>query len=187
MSRNVTTQIMSEVAKRVISPRIFVKLDLKTTPLFLWSGLGDISWSASTWQGAGELLGLSNIVEHTDGTASSSILSLTGVPSSMVALAYSEEYQGRTAEVWFGTVDDAGAVIADPVRILFGTMDTLSDETDATTSTFALSVQKGNLDQRLLRVWRLTDEHQRFLYPGDKGLQFVAGLAEKPIRWGASS
>ncbi|MCK5041713.1 MAG: hypothetical protein KAR62_05440, partial [Sphingomonadales bacterium] len=36
----------------------------------------------------------------------------------------------------------------------------------------------------LTRVFRFTDQHQRSLFPGDKGLEFVTDTSLSEIRWG---
>lgn len=184
MVRSLTPAIEAEIEKRSVSPRYFVELDMASTTLRMWSGVGNISWNSVTWVGGGDLANVSAVEENTDGTISSVTLTLSGVDPNLTAMAYSDEYQGRAAHIWLGFVDEAGGIIDLPIKFLTGVMDTLSDQTDSEMSIYQLVVQKGSSNQRIERVWRYTDAHQKHIHPSDTSFRFVAGLSERILAWG---
>lgn len=185
MARDITSAMAAQLAAAQLTPLILVELQFRSATARNHNGLGDFVWNGNTWTGTGDHISVS-VEENTDGAASQAVLMLAGVRSSLVATAYSDEYQGRVAQIWIAALDASGAMVLDPVSILYGIMDTIADADDGDSATFALTVQTQMLDQRFARSWRLTDAHQKELFPGDKGLEFMAGLAQKVLKWGAS-
>ena len=55
------------------------------------------------------------------------------------------------------------------------------------TSTIELTVESRLIDLQRQRERRFTDADQKYFYPGDTGLQYVAGLQDQVIYWGAST
>lgn len=186
MSRDLTGDMQSEVQAPVLRPVLLVKLDYRTAPVFLWNGFGPLDWNGDQYTGAGTLLSLNSIEEATDGHAAAASISLSGIGSNDVAIAYSDEYQGRTAQIWIGAMDEDNALIDDPFLVLSGIMDSLSDSDDGQEVVYTLVVQSALLDQRRVRAWRLTDELHKQLFPNDKGMEFVSSLPEKRIRFGSA-
>lgn len=184
MTRSLSTGMSNAVTASIVRPLLLAQLDFASQTVYLTNGLRDVSWDSQTWQAYGAFLGLQGGEESSDGRASQATLTLSGVLSSYVALAYSDEYQGRNARVWLAARDDSGNIIADPVPFIFGMMDSMADSDDGEKATIALTIVTQATDQRRSREWRLTDQHQQELFPGDKGLEFVAGLSQKKIKFG---
>lgn len=187
MARDMSADMSAELSAKLLRPLIFVELQFRSATTRNFNGLGTVHWNGQDWLGFGEFLAITESEENTDGTASRAVLSLSGIDPAYVALAYSDEYRNRPARVWIGAVDAAGAIVADPVPFIFGLMDSIADNDDPEATTYSLTIKTQAADQRFRRAWRLTDAHQQQLFPGDKGLEFVAGLASKKLVWGPSS
>lgn len=184
MSRDMSAGMEAEIQKPVLKPLLLAYADYRSGAVYTHNGRGTIAWDGHDWIGVGEFLSLDGFDENSDGSSSQATVTLSGVNDDQVAIAYSDDYQGRTAKLWLAAVDESGDLIADPVPIVSGMMNTMADQSSGDTATLQLTIETQMLSQRRTRNWRLTDGHQQLLFPGDLGLEYVAGLAQAKLNWG---
>lgn len=120
MTRDLSPAVVAEIAKPSIHPRFFVELDFLSAPVRLWNGLGQFEWDGKTWTGAGDLLGFDEIEEASDGSATTVTLTVSGIPSSLTGPIYQDQWQGRSAYIWFGMMRDTGPLLVsgDPITVI---------------------------------------------------------------------
>lgn len=150
----------------------------------VWTGYGDLTWDGNTYSGVGDLGNIGNIEETAEIAAKGTNFSLSGIPSSLIALALADAYQGRSAQLWIGALDTSGAIIVDPYQIFSGRMDVIEIQDGGDTSSISLSAESRLIDLNRSRERRYTDEDQRIDYPTDEGLKFIAALQNKVLLWG---
>lgn len=184
MSRGLSTGMETAVAADLVRPALFVHCDFDSGALNLWTGIGSILYGGRTYTGVGTLLNISGIEESTDLSAKGIKVTLSGVLSSLIAIARDEDYQGRELEVLFGAINATGDLISDPIIMFSGFMDTMTINDGGETATINLSVENRLIEFDRTRVRRYTAEDQQIDNPGDLGLEFVADLEEKEIVWG---
>ncbi len=187
MSRPVSGAFLTALTDQVVRPAIFFEGVFGPGTVRFWSGLGDVSWSGQTWTGAGTLLGLSSIDEPTDVVAAGFTVSLSGVPVDLVSAVLVDVLQGDAGRIWVGLIDVAGALIADPVLAAAGRLDQPVISEDGETCLIEVAYEGRLIDLYRPREWRYTHESQQQLYPGDRGFEYVAGLQDREIMWGAAS
>lgn len=188
MSRTLTAGMISACAAQQVAPAYFVEMIFDSTPLRLWSGSGNITWGGRTFTGTGDLGGISEIEESGKVAANGIELTLSGIPSGTISLALAEPYRGRRVYVWLGFFNTTTwALIADPVAVFAGRIDTMRIKDSGETATIALSCESKLIDMQRARERRYTYEDQVDLFAGDKGFEYVAGLQEKEIFWGRKS
>jgi hypothetical protein len=185
VSRDMSSAMSAELGAAVLRPVVFVYLDFLSAPVRMWNGIGNIEWDEEIWVGVGDLIDLGNIEEASDGTATSMVSTLAGVPSDLTAGVYQDQWQGREAVAWLGAIDADGALIEEPLQIRAGIMDSLGDSDDGQSAVFTMTIETPALDQGNNRAWRLTNETQQSFFPGDKGLEYTTVLSTVPLRWGA--
>jgi hypothetical protein len=187
MSRNIAAPTQAELAQPQLAPVLFVELDFVSGFVRMWSGVGPLSWDDKTWTGGGELLEVSSIEETTSIEATSASITLTGVPPTLVAVAYSDFSQGRPARIWIGLMNvTTGAVLADPVQIFAGRMDTIGDADSGDTATISVSAESNLTDLDRLRVRYYTDQDQQRLFEGDRSLRYIPSMQDRQITWGTA-
>lgn len=152
--------------------------------LNLWSGVGDLSYGGETYTGLGDLLSISEIKETADVQATGMNVSLAGVKSSLVTIAKDHEYQGRPLTVRLGAFDSSGDLVADPVIIFSGFMDTMTIAEAGQYSSITIAVENKLIAFERSKVRRYTAEDQKIDHPTDKGFEFVTAIVEKEIIWG---
>tara|TARA_R110000765_G_scaffold246159_2_gene348293 strand:- start:302 stop:871 length:570 start_codon:yes stop_codon:yes gene_type:complete len=152
--------------------------------LNLWNGVGDLAYGGNTYTGVGDLLAISQITETADVQATGINVSLTGVKSSFISIAKDHEYQGRALTVSLGAFDASGSLIADPVIVFSGFMDTMTISESGAYSTITVSVENKLISFERAKVRRYTAEDQKIDHPTDKGFEFVTAIVQKDIVWG---
>jgi len=68
--------------------------------VYLWSGVGPLSWGGHTWLGGGNLLGFSPIEETGETRAVGFQVSLSGMSQTMVSLFQQSLRSGRRGKLW---------------------------------------------------------------------------------------
>lgn len=184
MSRTLTSAMQTVATAEVVRPILLVQCAFDSDDLNLWSGIGDLTVDSVDYVGAGTLLSVSPVKESADLAANGMSVTLSGVTDPLISKARDEDYQGRELKIFLGAMDSANSVIADPVLIFSGFMDTMSIQDSADTATITVSVENRLIEFQRNRVRRYTAEDQKIDYPTDKGLEFVAEIAEKEIVWG---
>ena len=181
--RGLTNDMVTEVSASQLSPILLASLSF-ATPVHIWTGYGTITVNSTAYLGIGTLGSISPVEETTDLAARGISMQLSGVPTAMLAVALTENYQGRECSVLFGALEASGALVSSPVTIFSGRMDVMSINDDGQNATIGMSAENKLVDFRRPREVRYTDQEQKNLFPSDKGLEFVTAIQEKQIYWG---
>jgi len=187
MSRVLTSAFEVEIDADNLRPALFIKAEFDSGDLLLWSGLGEIVWGGDTYVGAGHLLNISAVQESQKLQASGLLFTLSGMPTSLVSIALTEEYQWRPITMWLAVMNTDYTVIADPYKTFAGKMDVMQISDDGQTSTMSVAAENNLIDLKSSKERRYTNEDQISEYPGDLGLQFMPTNADVQITWGKSS
>lgn len=184
MSRDLTTAMANAISDPHVIPCLFMQLETATTTVRYWTGIGSRSWNSQTWLGVGALIEMSPVEETASVEAKGLAFRIAGLPAAAVQEALNDIVYGKPGKVWFGVLDATGAIVADPKVLMSGKLDNCEvDEEDPLNCTIVLSIENKLADLQRPREWRLTHEHQQELYPGDKGLEYVASLVDKVVIW----
>ena len=184
MSRVLSNAMKEMAVAKVVRPIFLVRMVFDSSQLNIWSGVGDISFDSVTYTGLGDLLSISDIKETSDISATGINVSLSGVKSSLITIAKDQDYQGRELTVRLGAFNESGSLIADPVIIFSGFMDTMTIAEAGTYSTISIAVENKLVAFERSKVRRYTAEDQKIDHPTDKGFEFVTSIVQKEIIWG---
>lgn len=187
MSRNLTSAMESAVEADLVRPIVLVTCAFDSGDLNLWNGIGDLTVNFVDYVGAGTLLSIGEIAESSELQANGITVTLSGITDPLLAKARDEDYQGRELIVKLGAMDASNGVITDPITVFSGFMDTMVINDSEETAAIQVSVENRLIEFERTRIRRYTAEDQKIDYPNDKGLEFVAEMAEKEIVWGRSS
>lgn len=183
--RDLTTLMAAEVDKAALKPVIFVYAEFQSGPIYVWSGVGSISWNGQTWMGVGKFGSVGPMQETEDVAATNLTLTLSGIPSDLLGYALTEVRQGKLARVWLGAVDDNFNVIVDPYESFSGRIDVAAIDEGAESSVISITVESVLVDMQRDRSVFYTDQAQQAEFPLDKGFEYVPQLQEKSVRWGS--
>jgi hypothetical protein len=188
MSRDIKPGVTAESKKELVRPFVLVKLAfdngtsrVNSTNKSLTVDVDDDG--PQEFLGIGEMGSISPITESADLQPTGYTMELTGIPITHISSALNEDYQGRPVKVWLGFFDDSYQIIADPVLMFSGFMNTMSI-TLGDTATVVLTAENELIRWEAPRVRRYTNEDQQGEFPGDLGLEFVSQTVEKELIWG---
>lgn len=179
MSRNVDAAVIAAMSAGTFSPLILVELAFDAGDLNLWNGLGPITVDGIDYTGAGNLLAVTEMTETSKVEARGLQITLTGIPSAIVAVALGEPFQNRTCIVRIGFEG------SDATAILFkGKIDQMPIEEGADFSTITVLIENDMviLDRNKQMLYTYASHKSR--HAGDKFFSFVARLGRRPLNWG---
>lgn len=184
MSRFTDSANTSALSATVIRP--FLLLELELSPyVYLWSGLGNLSWNGQTWVGVGTLGQISAIEETVSVEAVGATFSLSSIPSDLLSDVLNYEFQNKGASLYLGFMDENLAMLADPEKIFTGTIDVVNVIDGGDSCILKMNVE--NVLRGLLRPRnkKYTSQELKKKYPTDLGLDYVADLQDATINWGS--
>lgn len=183
--RDVTAATVTEAQRSSGATMVvFVQLDFDVATHYLWTGVGTISWNGNDWQGVGDVGEVSAVEESSDLAAQAVTLTLSSVKPAFLAVAASEDTEGRRVRVWRGFLGDDGALVVDPVLLLDGRASGTPQVTLGESGKIELTVENRLQDWDRANGRRYTDVDQQRVFPGDLGLLFMSRTVEAQIPWG---
>lgn len=175
--------MQTEVAASLLRPVAFYEGEFASGTVRLWSGVDTISWNGQSWEGAGNLLGVSPVTETVDVRASGVSVSLSGNVSSLIATALNERRLGKPGKLWLGAMNASGAIIADPYLAFSGRLDQSRIVDGGEDCTIAMGYESRLAALERPRERRWTHEDQQIDFPGDRGFEYEADLPDQVIEW----
>ena len=109
-----------DAGHRSCGPRCSSQATFVTGPIYVWSGMGQITWNGQVWTGIGTLGSISTIEEGSTVAAKGITLTLSGIDASLLEEVMTEFQVGLPVSVTLGVFDANGALIADPVCCFSG-------------------------------------------------------------------
>ena len=165
---------------------VFVECLFDGGPVRIWSGVGPYVLNGDLFTGAGHFGGIDKIEESSgDVRAVGIAMTLSGIESSYISLVLQEHFQGRACTVWLAFFDLNWVLIPDVTVQFKGRMDYPVIEEGGDTCTITVNAESILIDLERPRVRRYTNEDQVALYPGDRGMEFIAAIQNKDTIWKA--
>ena len=184
MSRSLPAALSTELNATELKPFYAIELAFDSDTLRFWTGYGTIEANNEEWIGSGIVLTISTSSETTDLAANGINITLSGLDTSLVALALLENYRGRSAKLYIGALDAENQPVSDLYQVFAGRMDIMTIQEDGSTATISISIENVLIDLERPRARKYTNEEQLARYSGDNSLENVAKLADKQISWG---
>lgn len=185
MSRGISATIQTEVEKAAVRPAFLIEFHFDPIARF-WTGIGIINWNSVDWSGSGDVIKFTGVEETALVQATGIQFQLAGADAQLVSLALAEDVQGKPVNLYMAFIDSAGSILADPVGPFEYRMDTFDIDETPGASRITLSAESYLASLERARPRRYTHEDQQIEFPGDLGLEFVAGIQNKEIKWGQS-
>lgn len=156
-----------------------------TTPIYLTTAIIDIDYAGNTYVG-GRGVDV-EVVKDQGGELQQLRFSLSGVPSSYIALALSEPIQGKVVKVSTALMDPANDSILDVMPLWSGTLDQMPIKHGAEFSVISVTAESRGVSFSRPKGVRYTDSEQARLYSGDHCLEFLVSQAAHQDTWPSAS
>src|SRR4051794_4816798 len=100
-----TAGYLAAIQSAALRPALFVEANFTSGPIYVWSGVGSITWGGHTWTGRGALGAVSMIEEGATVEAKGIPLTLSGIDSPLLTGILDEFQVGLPAIVSLGLFD----------------------------------------------------------------------------------
>jgi hypothetical protein len=169
-----------------------------SSTVYVWTGLGNMTWNSMTFVGVGDFASVSAMSENSDVEAKGITIGLSGIPSDMMSEVLTEVRILGNVNIWLALFDNTGALIADPILSYQGKMDAPTLNDDGQTCTAQITVENVLVDLNRPRYRRYTDDDQQLDLAAtltalglpsattDTGFRWGPGIQEMQPYWGQS-
>jgi len=164
-----------------------VKAEFDTDDILVWSGTDDLIINSETYTGAGTLLNISNSEDNLELKSNGLVIGLSGMDTTVVNYALTENYQNRPITVFLGYVMGGTNEVAGTLTLFIGRMTSLVINDTPQGSTVTIDAENRLVDLDRPSNFRYTKESQNYLHSGDTGFNRVASMQDKQINWGKTS
>lgn len=165
-----------------------VKAEFDTSNILLHSGAGELTFNGEVYEGAGTLMGISDIEDSQELKSAGVTFSLSGMDTEVLGYALTENYQNRPISLWMLFMSGGTDHIVSSILIYRGRMTQINVEDNPEAgSTITVGTENRLIDLRRPSNLRYTKESQQYLYPGDTSLDGVTKLQDMEILWGRQS
>ncbi len=182
MPRSLTTAAKSATEAAHVRVVYLVFMDFSSGALYATTAPDQFVYGGNTYLGLGKLGRISTVAETGEQKAAGMQFNLSGIPAAQISIALTEHYQGRDVTVKMALLDADYTIIADPILIFSGLMDTM-DMTVGATAEIAVGAESRLSRWEKALGLRYNHAVQSVRYPGDLGLEFVEQMAEKELVW----
>lgn len=194
MSRDLTANVLTEIAKDNTFPFYLVEVDFdddvdpipQDNTVRLTSAYNDIEWNGETWSAVGHFLTFSPVQETVESRITKLNVSLSAVDQTRISDLFTMEYLNRPLRIYLGFIDVSDySIIVDPVLLFDGLMSSprINEDPDKGSSTISVEVVD-HWESFNVKPGRHTNsDEQQAIFPGDKGFEFVAKIPST-LKWG---
>ena len=182
MSRDIGAANLAHIAQDTVWPIALVKFGFGT-PVYVHSGLGNITYDGNTYVGVGDLGGVDGVEESEDISPTEILFTMSAIPSTYINEALDAGSYGDEITMYQGYRGTDGALVGDPWIVARGYFEHATIELGSVNKvTIAAQHELAILDERPGRRW--TDEDQQAEYAGDTGFSFAADMPNNKLLWG---
>jgi hypothetical protein len=164
---------------------VFVEATFASETVYLWTGMGSITWNGQTWIGVGSLGGISPMPDGSTVEAKGIILTLSGFDATLLPLVLNDYIPGLPVTVYLAGFND-NVLINNPIIAWAGYLDLPSAEIAGETATLSINCESRLIEMDNAPNRRYTADDQQRDYPGDLGFSFVNAEQEKTFYWGTA-
>ena len=193
MSRDLSSANATALDGALIRPIVFVELefDAPTGTLYIHDDIGPITakdWSgvSRTWDGVGDLGGLSKIDEGRDVSPYSVELMLTGIDATIASQVLTDDSVLRNVYILVGLLDEDRALVDDPHPMWAGYVD------DMQVAVGAESVIRVTCESQLAAFEKTNgrlqnDADHQAEFSGDQFYEYLPQMLDAKFRWGGKT
>lgn len=179
MARDLTPAMDAELVKAVKRPFLLSKIQTSEGPLLAWTGYGNLTFNSEVYLGVGRYGGVGTVEESSNLQPNGVAFSLSGIPSSYIAITVGKIKQGMDAFAWLGFWDSSlNQPVDSPYQIFRGLTDIPIINEDSNTSKITIECVNRLARLKIAKIFSYTTEDQKLIDPTDLGFFQVAALQE---------
>tara|TARA_Y100000816_G_C26020044_1_gene533631 strand:- start:151 stop:585 length:435 start_codon:yes stop_codon:yes gene_type:complete len=142
-----------------------------------------VSGSSVTYSSSDFLISVPSFTEETDVTKTSLQIALSGADQTFISTCLNENIVNDSVDIFRGLLDSTNALIADPVLLYSGNIDTFQIDESVTESTVILTVVSHWADFEKKSGRQTNNNSQQRFFSTDVGMDFSSQTV-LDIKWG---
>ena len=186
MTRSLTTATKNELATNNINPVHLITIGF-STPVNItdcsFPLTSSVSGSSVTYTASDFILGISNFTEETDVTKTSLNILLSGADQTFISTCLNENIVNDSVEIYRGLLDSNNSLIADPLLLYSGNIDTFQIDETETESSVTLTVVSHWADFDKKSGRNTNNNSQQRFFSTDVGMD-ISSQTVLDIKWG---
>ena len=186
MARTLTTAVKNELATNEIRPVHLISIGF-SRPVNItdcgFSVTSSVSGSSVTYSSSDFLISVPSFTEETDVTKTSLQIALSGADQTFISTCLNENIVNDSVDIFRGLLDSSNALIADPVLLYSGNIDTFQIDESVTESTVILTVVSHWADFEKKSGRQTNNNSQQRFFSTDVGMDFSSQTV-LDIKWG---
>jgi len=186
MTRTLTTAVKNELLTNEIRPVHLLTIGF-STPVNLTDNSFDItssiSGSSKTYTASPFLVSVPSFTEETDVTKTSLNINLSGADQTFISTCLNENIVNDTVEIFRGLLNSSNGLIADPLLLYSGNIETFQISESQTDSSVTLTVVSHWADFDKKSGRQTNNNSQQRFFNTDVGMDF-ASQTVLDIKWG---
>jgi len=184
MSRDIGSDNLTAASAKEVRPILLYQADFDAGVTRGWNGIGNLTALGQTWTGLGNLIAITSLEETYEIKATGFSVTLNGIASSMLSDALNANYQNKSMTIYLGFLNDAGALVDDPIVLMKGRMDVMNINNSGSVASIDVSCETRLIDFERPRRYTYTDSDQKQFYPNDRGFEHVSTIQDTEVLWG---
>ncbi len=181
--RTMTEAALAAVTAQTVHLCLMTEADFDSGSINMFTGYGTLTVGGKDYLGTGKILQISPAQETAELTASNATFQLSGIQEADIAIALTENYNGRPGRMKLGLFDSSGVIITDPIQIYSGRMDTGTLNDDPAKPVYTMTSETDLIRLNLSLVRNYTHEDQQIDYSGDTFFSRVPAMQNKTVTW----
>ena len=186
MARTLTTAVKNELLTNEIRPVHLLSIGF-STPVNLTDNSFDltssISGSSKTYTASPFLVSVPSFTEETDVTKTSLNIDLSGANQTFISTCLNENIVNDSVEIFRGLLNSSNSLIADPLLLYSGNIETFQISENETNSNVTLTVVSHWADFDKKSGRQTNNNSQQRFFSTDVGMDF-ASQSVLDIKWG---
>jgi hypothetical protein len=186
MARTLTTALKNELLTNDIRPVHLIEIGF-STPVYLtdcgFPLTSSISGTSRTYSASSFLVGASSFEEQVDITKTTLNLFLSGADQTFISTCLNENIVNDTVEIYRGLLSSSNSIIADPILLYSGNIDTFEISESTTESNVKLLVVSHWADFDKKNGRKTNNASQQRFFSTDVGMDFSSQTV-LDIKWG---
>ena len=165
-----------------------VKAQFDTETIRLWTGADSLTVDGESYEGAGTLLAIGDIEDSMEVKSTNLTVSLSGMDTTVMILALSEDLQNRKIKLYMGYLMGGANESAGEMVMFSGRMTNVQITDDAENgATIAINAENRLVDLNRPSNLRYTNASQQIINSSDTGYKYVQAIQGKELLWGRPS
>ena len=186
MARTLTTAVKNELATNEIRPVHLITIGFGTPVNITDCGFrltSSVSGSSVTYSSSDFLISVPSFTEETDVTKTSLQIALSGADQTFISTCLNENIVNDSVDIFRGLLDSSNALIADPVLLYSGNIDTFQIDESETESSVILTIVSHWADFEKKSARQTNNNSQQRFFSTDVGMNFSSQTVQD-IKWG---